>query len=112
MALLIIAAQGFAESNLNKNCCQPLPVGGFKALQERAVYPLYDRELHNSGQVILSFYVDANGNVSDIKVTDSGGKSFDASAVMAVMGTKWTPAKQNGFPVGVTYQLPFEFHAK
>ena len=112
LALLFGVSQTAVGQKPMKNCCEPTPVGGLKTLEQNVSYPLFDLQVRNNADVILNFYVDATGNVSNIQVAKSGGSQFDKSAMTAVMNTKWIPAMQNGFPVGLSFALPFEFRAK
>lgn len=112
LVLLLGAAQLMADRKLDKNCCQPTPVGGFQSLTRNAVYPTFDRTVKNNGDVILNFFVDESGNVSNIRVAQSGGATFDNSAIQAVKNTKWLPATQNGYPVALTYAVPFRYRSR
>ncbi|NQT62362.1 MAG: energy transducer TonB [Candidatus Marinimicrobia bacterium] len=112
LVLLLGATQLMAEPKSDAKCCQPMPAGGMAALERNIIYPTFDRLVGNSADVILNFHVDVNGNVSNIKVARSGGANFDNSAVSAVMNTEWKPAMQNGFPVALTFALPFEYRYK
>ncbi len=109
LILLIGTSQLMAEPKSNSNCCQPQPVGGIEMLERNTYYPMLDREAGIESDVILNFHVDEVGNVSDITIIKSGGSMFDKSAIMAVMDTEWSPAMQNGSPVAVTFELPFEY---
>ena len=112
MILLLGTTQLMADPKSNKSCCQPTPVGGMESLEQNTVYPLLDRHEGNDADVILNFDVDVYGNVSNVQVANSGGTMFDKSAVMAVMNTQWSPAMQNGSPVAVTFELPFEYRSE
>ncbi|NQV15702.1 energy transducer TonB [bacterium] len=91
---------------------QPTPRGGIRTLELNATYPLWAKAEQIESNVILQFYVDREGNVSNVHITKSGGNIFDQSAIDAVLSTKWEPARQDGFPVAVTFELPFEYRSK
>jgi len=112
LILLLGVTQIMANQNSNKSCCKPLPIGGMESLERNTIYPLFDRVEGNNSDVILNFHVDTEGNVSNIRITSSGGSMFDKSAIMAVMRTQWSPAMQNGNPVAVTFELPFEYRSR
>lgn len=112
LILLVGATQLLAEPRLDKKCCEPMPVGGIESLVRNATYPTFDRTVKNDGDVVLNIFVDENGKVTDIKVAQSGGYSFDNSAIKAVKSTKWLPAMQNGYPVALTYAIPFSYRSK
>ncbi len=99
----------FAEPTITSNCCTPKPVGGMEVLAENTNYPMWAKNEKISSGVVLNFRVDQSGAVSDLHVSESGGPVFDKSAIEAVLNTEWSPAMQNGMPVAVTYELPFEF---
>ncbi len=90
----------------------PEPVHGMEYLQSQTHFPAQLQELKQNGYVVLNFHVDVVGNVSNIQIAQSGGSQFDAAAITAVQNTDWNPAMQNGTAIPVTFQVPFEFHAK
>lgn len=112
LVLLMGTTQLMADPSSNRECCEPQPVGGIELLEQNTIYPILDRQQGNEGSVILNFHVDSNGKVSNIRVARSGGSMFDKSAILAVMHTQWSPAMQNGYPVAVNYELPFEYRTK
>ncbi|MEA3286281.1 MAG: energy transducer TonB [Candidatus Marinimicrobia bacterium] len=101
-----------AEPAFQTDCCQPIPVGGMQVLEQNTFYPLLAVRDHLESDVVLKFWVDVNGNVSNIYVSESGGTMFDASAIEAVMTTKWNPAMQSGKAVAVNYELPFAYRSR
>ena len=70
-------------------------------------YSSVARQYGVSGKVIVSFVVDRDGSVLDVKVLrDLGlGTGFEAIRVLRA-SPKWTPGLQNGKPVRVAYTLP------
>ncbi len=101
-----------AEPVSTNYTAQPEPVYGMAYLKSQTHYPLQQQALKNSGTVILNFDVDVVGNISNIQIAQSAGAQFDAAAITAVENTDWNPAMQNGTATPVTFQMPFEFHAK
>ncbi len=60
-----------------------------------------------SGVMKVSFVIETNGSVSDIKVTnDLGHGSADEAKRVIMKLPKWTPGDQDGKPVRVVYTLP------
>ena len=58
----------------------------------------------------MSFTVDRNGKVIDIKVVEKDNDASAKGAVMIASGMpEWTPGKQRGKAVRVKYLLPVEF---
>ncbi|TKC05217.1 energy transducer TonB [Pedobacter frigoris] len=64
-----------------------------------------------SGKVVLSFFVDADGTVDDVKVERGVYPSLDQEAVRVVQASRgWIPGKQRGVPVRVKYNIPISFN--
>jgi TonB family protein len=62
------------------------------------------------GRVILTFIVEKDGSISNVKVVKSVNETLDAEAVRVVeMMPKWKPGKQNGRDVRVKYTIPVAF---
>jgi periplasmic protein TonB len=81
-------------------------------VQQEPVYP-YDM-LRNSitGEVIVGFIVDANGNVRDAYVISSNHREFEAPAVQAVSKLKFRPGRRNNHPVNTRMAVPIVFNEK
>lgn len=63
-----------------------------------------------NGKVIVSFVVEKNGSITDVRVVRGRGAKLDAEAVRLVNAMpSWTPGYNNGQPVRVKYQLPITF---
>ena len=74
-----------------------------------AVYPPQARAAGVSGTVALELDVDAEGNVTAVKVTRAAGFGFDESAVAAARALKFRPATHDGKPVAVTVAFEQRF---
>lgn len=88
--------------------------GGYEALNaylsKNIKYPPIARENGIEGKVILSFVVDKNGGIRDIKVRRGIGGGCDEEAVRVVKSMpEWKPGKQNGKAVNVMFNLPVNF---
>jgi TonB family protein len=74
------------------------------------VYPSRARSNNTQGRVIVSFVVERDGTLSEIKVTKGIGDGCDEEAVrMMKLSPKWKPGMQNGVPVRVAYSVPIDF---
>jgi periplasmic protein TonB len=88
--------------------------GGMKALQEflekNTEYPQAAAETGIQGTVYLSFVVEKDGSVSNIKTLRGigGGCNQEAERVIHLM-PKWKPGNQFGKPVRVSYNVPVIF---
>ncbi len=71
-------------------------------------YPPDARAARRTGVVVLRVIVTAEGRVSEVKVVD-GSEPFVASAVRAVSGWRYEPARHRGRPISVyrTVRIPF-----
>jgi TonB family protein len=73
-------------------------------------YPEIARASGWEGDVVLLVYIDREGNVKNVVVAGSSGFSdVDNEAVSAAYKCRFSPAKQQGVPVGVWYQIIMEF---
>ncbi|QEC76213.1 energy transducer TonB [Mucilaginibacter ginsenosidivorax] len=79
-------------------------------LSKNIRYPAVDRENGTQGRVILTFVVERDGSLTDIKVTRSLSQGTDAEATRVLKSSpKWKPGIQNGRPVRVQYSVPVSF---
>lgn len=84
--------------------------GWGKYLQQAMKYPPIARENNITGRVIVSFIVEKNGNLSDIRVLRGIGGGCDEEAVRVLKATPaWKPGMQNDRPVRVAYTMPIFF---
>ncbi|WP_069660303.1 energy transducer TonB [Arcticibacter eurypsychrophilus] len=71
------------------------------------VYPASARESEVSGRIVMSFIVEKDGSLTDIKVLKDLGMGTGEEATRLLRKTiKWTPGIQNGRAVRVQYTLP------
>ena len=88
--------------------------GGENALMDyvskNVVYPKEAQEKGISGRVFVSFIVEKDGSVSNVKVMRGIGGGCDEEAVRVISGLpKWKPGKMKGKPVRVSYMMPITF---
>ena len=82
-------------------------------LSENTRYPEGLGESCIQGRVILTFVVERDGSISDVKVVRSLDPLLDKEAVRVVSSMpKWIPGKQNGVAVRVKYTIPVTFRLK
>jgi protein TonB len=79
-------------------------------LTEHLSYPKATADKGTQGTVIVSFVVEKDGAISNVKASNKVEHSLD-SAAMACVSTmpKWSPGMQNGRAVRVQYELPIRF---
>lgn len=79
-------------------------------LSENIRYPEEYEEICVQGRVIVSFIVEKDGSISNVKVAKSLDPLLDKEAVRVVSGMpKWIPGRQNGVAVRVRYIIPVTF---
>ncbi len=92
----------------------PEYIGGEKArmsfLMDNVRYPQSAMRKGIQGTVYLSFIVEKNGEVSNIKILKGigGGCNDEAVRVISKM-PKWKPGTRKGVPVRVIYNMPLKF---
>lgn len=73
-------------------------------------YPVVAQEIGVQGRVIVSFVVERDGSISDVRVARSVDPSLDREAQRVVKSMpRWKPGKQNGSAVRVKYTVPVVF---
>ena len=73
-------------------------------------YPQMAKESGIQGRVFVTFVVERDGRVTDVRVLRGIGGGCDEEAIRVVENMpKWTPGKQRGKSVRVQYNLPVKF---
>ena len=82
----------------------------YKYMDDNTQYPQEAKDNHISGKVFVTFVVEEDGSVSNVKVLRDigGGCGREAARVVRSM-PKWHPAKKNGEPVRAVFTLPINF---
>jgi len=80
-------------------------------IQSNISYPEGAKTQQIEGRVVVSFIVDIDGGVKDIKVEKAVHEELDNEAVRVVrlMDKQWTPAYKDGQPVRLRYVQPIKF---
>lgn len=85
----------------------------FRYLGKNIEYPPMAKDAGIKGKVYVTFVVDRDGSITDVKVLRGIGGGCDEEALRVVKGMpKWTPGKQRGKSVRVQYNLPINFILK
>lgn len=85
----------------------------FKYLGKAIKYPQMAADAGIQGVVYVTFEVDKDGKVKDVKVLRGIGGGCDEEAIRVVKAMPaWKPGKQRGKPVRVQYNLPIRFTLK
>ena len=87
--------------------------GGLGALQRWLSKNLRPQDGLEPGQrikVIARFVVDVNGNITGIRLTQTGGDPYDQEVLRVINKMpKWNPGRQNGETVAVWFNIPIIF---
>ena len=92
-----------------------LPGGGgngaiVAAIQRATKYPSLALRNQVEGRIFVSFTVNPQGDVSDVKVVKGLGSGLDEETMRAVKTLpKFIPGKQNGRAVSVSFTVPITF---
>jgi periplasmic protein TonB len=93
---------------------EPTPIGGmekfYSFLGNKIKYPNAAKESGTQGRVVLTFIVEKDGSLTDIKaVRDPGNGLADEAIRVLKLSPKWKPGSQNGRTVRVQYTIPVNF---
>ena len=81
-----------------------------KYIMENIKYPEQAMKEGIQGRVAVSFIVEKDGSISDVKPILSVHPLLNKEAVRVVESMpKWSPGKQNGKPVRVRFNVPVMF---
>ncbi len=82
----------------------------YKFIYDKVKYPAIAREAQLEGTVYITFVVDKEGKVVDVKkAKDIGGGLADAAINAIKQMPNWKPAKQNRRVVALQYTIPVKF---
>ncbi len=81
-----------------------------KYLGENIKYPQMARESQIQGTVYVTFVVEKDGRVRDVRVLRGIGGGCDEEAIRVIQNMpRWNPGKQRGKPVRVQFNMPIKF---
>ena len=84
-----------------------------KWVNQNLVYPKKAKEHGVQGRVTLQFTIKKDGTLTNVKVLRGIDPALDKEAVRVVsMSPKWTPGRENGRVVPVTYTFPVIFQLR
>lgn len=79
-------------------------------LQQNIRYPAIAREAGIQGTVFITFVVERDGSITNVRVLRGIGGGCDEEAIRVVsMMPRWNPGKQRGRPVRVQFNMPIRF---
>ena len=85
----------------------------FSYLGKTLTYPAMAKDAKIQGKVYVTFVVDRDGSIANVKVLRGIGGGCDEEAVKVIKKMpKWEPGRQRGKAVRVQYNLPINFILK
>jgi protein TonB len=81
----------------------------YKSLAQRMQYPAEAKEKRIMGDIMVSFFVEADSTTSDVRALKDLGGGTKEEAERLIKETKFAPAMQNGKPVRQNMMLPVMF---
>ncbi len=79
-------------------------------LQGNLKYPTMAREAGIQGTVFVTFVVERDGSITDVRILRGVGGGLDEEAIRVVQNMpNWTPGRQRGQAVRVQFNLPIRF---
>ncbi len=82
----------------------------YKWLLDNIIYPAAASEEGVQGKVTVQFIVEKDGSITHVQVVRGKHPALDAEAARVIRKMpRWTPGRNNGQPVRVTYHLPVQF---
>jgi TonB family protein len=73
-------------------------------------YPVLAKQNGIQGKVTVSFIVERDGSLTDVKIIKGIGDGCDEEAVRIIkLSPPWKPGYQNGKPVRVSFSIPITF---
>lgn len=83
---------------------EPRPIGDL-----RVAYPEVARLANATGSAVVQAYVEADGRVQRAELVSATTSTFGRSALEAVRGSRFQPARRSGVAVACTIRLPIRF---
>ena len=78
----------------------------YKWLQDNIIYPAAASEEGVQGKVTVQFIVEKDGSITHVQVVRGKHPALDAEAARVIRKMpRWTPGRNNGQPVRVTYKI-------
>jgi TonB family protein len=79
-------------------------------ITKNLVYPSEAKKNKIEGRVFVSFIVEKDGSITNVKVLRGLGSGCDEEAIRIVEKMpNWTPGSNSGKPINVKFTLPIRF---
>ena len=81
-----------------------------KFLSDNLIYPKDEGEQTIQGKVIITFIIEKDGSLSNLKIVRGLSPKIDKESLRVLMlSPNWIPGFINGYPVRCLYTLPLQF---
>lgn len=116
--LIAVKTKKKPNDNINQTLGQSseaqYPNGGlpgfFKYLSDNIHYPILSKINKIEGEVNLSFVIDKDGTVTDVKILSAPAEDLAQEAKRVILAApKWKPAMQNGTYIKEAFTVPINF---
>ncbi|MCU0439057.1 MAG: energy transducer TonB [Raineya sp.] len=109
-----LISSAYAQGVLTSAEQPPEPVGGLKPFYDyisaNLKYPEEAKAKKIEGRVHVTFIVETDGSITNVKVSKGLGGGCDEEAIRLIKNApKWNPGKQGGSPVRVEVTRPITF---
>ncbi|RLD50132.1 MAG: energy transducer TonB, partial [Bacteroidetes bacterium] len=85
-------------------------VARIKYLNKNIKYPTMARESGIQGRVFVTFVIEKDGSISNVKILRGIGGGCDEEAIRVIQNMpQWIPGKQRNIPVRVQFNMPIRF---
>jgi len=109
LVLALWAAPAFAQDAADAGAPSSLTQPPVLLKQVEAVFPADAADAGTGGTVVLEIDIGVDGRVTQAKVVQSAGPSFDEAALTAVRQFEFSPAEVDGVPSPVRILYSYEF---
>lgn len=76
----------------------------------KPAYPPLSRRLREEGKVVLRVLIEADGSASRAEIRHSSGhERLDQAALQTVLKWRYVPARRNGIPESMWFNIPINF---
>ena len=76
----------------------------------KPAYPLLSRRLREEGKVVLRVLIEADGSAAKAEIRHSSGyERLDQAALQTVLKWRYLPARRNGVPEAMWFNVPINF---
>jgi TonB family protein len=119
---LLLTAPAFSQTEINDGTHRNYVVtttrnaeypGGnqelYMKMYELTKYPAEAKEKHLEGDVMISFFVEADSSVKEVEILTNPGMGLGEEAVRIIKQIKFMPALQNGKPIRQNMMLSVPF---